>query len=661
MAIKLEKKNSKKTSNRIKILRKNKISINNNNDKKFMMCKNGKYIGFFVNEKKNGQGRMIYNNGDMYEGNWNNNKKSGFGKIIYNNGDIYEGEWENNKKDGNGKMKYKNGDICEGVWKNDILCEKKIFLRDRTIIETFYNLYEDNKIENKITSPNGDIYNGDVKDNTKHGKGGMNYSNGDYYKGEWKDDNRDGYGKCIYKNGDIYEGMWKNDKQNGKGKYIHYKDKTIEAEFENNKNVGFTKVTFLDGDIFEGNIKDGKASGFGKKYYAEKKETYEGNWKNDKRNGFGKCFYSNGDIYEGEFENNSKHGSGKIIYKNEDIYEGEFKNNKKEKFGILKSKNEIHIQKWENDIFVDSISFDITKFSHFNPSQINFAEINKLLHKDLFDDDRNYEIRCPISFEYLYNPIITNCDHVFNKDSIEKIINSDRNSNRNCPICRTPIDIFYNFKLQGEFNIANDILKYMKFINVEYKDNIYFEFITKINKSKEENKKNIRKKEFPNGDIYEGIIGNISDSSSDSEQESEEESNNNKNGYGKLTYINGDYHEGVWKRNSKNDIFLFYSKKYDTLTLQKWNNNKFIDIIDLSFDIQNTSICKKSNIKIRHNLMNLICPITNEIMNEPIVLQCGHRFCKNNIRRFKSCPECNEEIIYYKDDIEKIEILQKVK
>ena len=34
----------------------------------------------------------------------------------------------------------------------------------------------------------------------------MNYKNGDIYEGEFKNDLKKGKGKMIYKNGDIYEG-----------------------------------------------------------------------------------------------------------------------------------------------------------------------------------------------------------------------------------------------------------------------------------------------------------------------------------------------------------------------------------------------------------------------------------------------------------------------
>ena len=45
-------------------------------------------------------------------GSWKKDKKEGNGNMIYNNGDVYDGTWKNDKKY-NGLMKYKNGDEYE--------------------------------------------------------------------------------------------------------------------------------------------------------------------------------------------------------------------------------------------------------------------------------------------------------------------------------------------------------------------------------------------------------------------------------------------------------------------------------------------------------------------------------------------------------------------
>ncbi len=79
----------------------------------------------------------------------------------------------------------------------------------------------------KIEYPNGDVYEGEVKDNLPHGKGKIikflpEFDRKVEYIGDFKNGLREGYGKSIVitgpSKGSSYEGEWKNDKQHGKGK-----------------------------------------------------------------------------------------------------------------------------------------------------------------------------------------------------------------------------------------------------------------------------------------------------------------------------------------------------------------------------------------------------------------------------------------------------------
>lgn len=51
----------------------------------------------------------------------------------------------------------------------------------------------------------------------KHGKGKLLYSNGDIYEGEFKDNLHDGQGTYDFKNKDKYEGQWIKGNREGKG------------------------------------------------------------------------------------------------------------------------------------------------------------------------------------------------------------------------------------------------------------------------------------------------------------------------------------------------------------------------------------------------------------------------------------------------------------
>lgn len=46
------------------------------------------------------------------------------------------------------------------------------------------------------------------------------YEDNSTYIGEVRDDSRNGKGLYLYSNGDVYAGEWRNDKFDGKGTYI---------------------------------------------------------------------------------------------------------------------------------------------------------------------------------------------------------------------------------------------------------------------------------------------------------------------------------------------------------------------------------------------------------------------------------------------------------
>ena len=80
-----------------------------------------KYIGCLdVENRPQGYGIVIYNDGAKYEGNWSKGKQNGFGKYTYSEGGYYEGNWVNNKQDGFGKYVDADGDIYEGYFKNNM-------------------------------------------------------------------------------------------------------------------------------------------------------------------------------------------------------------------------------------------------------------------------------------------------------------------------------------------------------------------------------------------------------------------------------------------------------------------------------------------------------------------------------------------------------------
>ena len=198
----------------------------------------GEYKGELKNNKRDGKGIMIYNNGNKYEGEWKNDVKEGKGIMISNNGNKYEGEWKNDVKEGKFTVTYNSGNKYEGEFKDNV--RKKgiyIFL-------------------------NGDKYIGEFNDK-RNGKGIFYYNNGNKYEGNFVEDKRDGYGVMFYNNGDVYKGNWVAGRKEGKGLYYYNDGSRYEGDFENDMMNGEGIIYHVDGtkeigEFSEGEILDEK-------------------------------------------------------------------------------------------------------------------------------------------------------------------------------------------------------------------------------------------------------------------------------------------------------------------------------------------------------------------------------------------------------------------
>ena len=72
------------------------------------------YEGQYFAGKKEGQGSLVYFNGDKYTGHFFNNKKEGQGRLEDALGGVYEGQWLNNRREGQGTQSDRNGATYAG-------------------------------------------------------------------------------------------------------------------------------------------------------------------------------------------------------------------------------------------------------------------------------------------------------------------------------------------------------------------------------------------------------------------------------------------------------------------------------------------------------------------------------------------------------------------
>ncbi|MDB2317936.1 hypothetical protein N9V23_04200, partial [Flavobacteriales bacterium] len=179
------------------------------------------YVGEVNNNgEPQGQGKMTYGNGDVYEGAWNDGKKHGQGKMIYEDGNVYDGMWKDGKPNGKGKMTYAK-DLFGKIFKE---------------------------------------YDGMWKDGKRHGEGELIYNDASVYNGAFEDGKPHGEGKMTYKeSGAIYEGAWKKMEPHGQGKLTLKSGYVYEGVFEDGVLwlQGQGKLTYKDGPVYEGAFEGG--------------------------------------------------------------------------------------------------------------------------------------------------------------------------------------------------------------------------------------------------------------------------------------------------------------------------------------------------------------------------------------------------------------------
>ena len=236
--------------------------IFSNGMKYYGPVKNGLLETSTNDEKKNDKCIIVFSDGTKYEGEIHENKISGEGKYYFPTGAKYHGHLLNGLRDGFGKYFSPEGVIYEGEWKKGLKNGKGLMKRDNM------------------------TYEGDWKNGCIDGSGKIKWENGNIYNGEFKENHISGYGFMIWYNLlEKYFGKWKNDKQNGNGIHIWFEP--------------------------QGELK-------------EMRNRYVGEWENGERNGYGIFFYSNGGKYEGEWLHNLKHGFGIMIYEDGRKYIGRF-------------------------------------------------------------------------------------------------------------------------------------------------------------------------------------------------------------------------------------------------------------------------------------------------------------------------------------------------
>jgi len=217
------------------------------------------YVGEFSRGKFEGKGSYITADGTIREGTWKNNRLNGQGNLLWANGDKYVGEFKGGEKNGQGTLTTADGTVTQGLWKYN----KLITGQDTLIL------------------PSGSIYVGEIKDRKITGQGTLTWANGEKYVGEFKDGEKIGQGTLTTADGAVGEGTWKDNKLDGQGTLTWANGDKYVGDFKDNQINGWGTLTLQDGDKYVGEFKDRKKNGQGTLTTADGTVT-EGIWRDNK-------------------------------------------------------------------------------------------------------------------------------------------------------------------------------------------------------------------------------------------------------------------------------------------------------------------------------------------------------------------------------------------
>ncbi|CAM9103228.1 unnamed protein product, partial [Choristocarpus tenellus] len=191
----------------------------------------------------------------------------------------------------------------------------------------------------RITTPGGEVYEGEYVDEEMHGIGEYCSADHTVYSGEWHRGQRQGFGILESADGAVYEG-----------------------DFDHNVIHGDGLWRWPDGSTYVGQSKYGKREGRGL-YVTKMRDAYYGTYKNNKPHGTGLFKYCDGSSYSGDFDMGLRHGLGTYEDSKGVWSIGSWRGDKKHGTfeehtpvyipELQESQDEIKTGRWEEGLFVE--------------------------------------------------------------------------------------------------------------------------------------------------------------------------------------------------------------------------------------------------------------------------------------------------------------------
>lgn len=260
----------------------------------------GIYTGTVVGGKPHGEGKMVFNSGDVYDGSWEKGVMDGEGTMTYANGDVYEGGWWLDERSGEGTMTYANGEVYEGNWRYDGR-DGTGSLHMADGIRTYTGEWEDGVLTGEVT----------LTLSFNEEQGWVSTMVSTYADGE-------PVGDAVYTavNGETFSGDLE---------YVEDESLTDGLDYTGLLMDGIPHgfgIIEIDGASYIGELVEASFNGVG--CYEEGDVYYIGEWEDDLRSGYGYNRYVDGSVFEGNWVNDLPSGQGKYTYVHGGTAEGEW-------------------------------------------------------------------------------------------------------------------------------------------------------------------------------------------------------------------------------------------------------------------------------------------------------------------------------------------------
>ena len=189
-----------------------------------------------------------------------------------------------------------------------------------------YVTYRFLPIKRDMYTPFGEHYRGMTKNGRFDGQGRLTFPAGGpwvFYEGEFKNNLRHGQGRQIWKIGQQYQGQWRNGLASGRGLVTFAPDwdeLSYEGELVDFVYHGQGTLIWKNGQKYEGQWQNGQMHGRGLVTFAPDKGklSYEGELADNQYHGWGVMIWKNGTRYEGQWRNGQANGSGTMFYPPDD-------------------------------------------------------------------------------------------------------------------------------------------------------------------------------------------------------------------------------------------------------------------------------------------------------------------------------------------------------